>query len=53
MSLESGFHTTLNKGILVSPDDASTPKHFTPFITPPVSDDDEVEDNESLLTLAV
>ena len=41
MSLELGFCTALNKGILVSPDDASTPKNFTLFLTPPVGDSDE------------
>ena len=53
MSLEPGFCTALNKGILVSPDDASTPKNFTPFLTPPVGDDDEEDENANLLKLAV
>ena len=53
MSLENGICTTPNKGILVSPDDTSTPKNFTPFLTPPVGDDDEDEDNVNLLKLAV
>jgi len=53
MSLEPGFCTALNKGILASPDDAATPKNFTPFLTPPVGDDDDDEDNANLLKLAV
>ena len=53
MSLEPGFCTALNKGILVSPDDASTPKNFTSFLTPPVGDDEEDEENANLLKLAV
>ena len=53
MSLEPRFFTALNKGILVSPDDASTPKNFTPFLTPPVGDDDEDDDNAKILKLAV
>ena len=52
MSLEPGFCTALNKGILVSPDDASTPKNFNPVLTLPVSDDDEDEENANLFKLA-
>ena len=53
MSLEPGFCTALNKGILASPDDASTLKNFTPFLTPPVENDGEDEKNTNLLKLAV
>ena len=53
MSLEPGFCTALNKGMLVCPDDVSIPKNFTPFLTPPVNDDDDAEDNANLLKLAV
>ena len=41
MSLEPGFCTALNKGILVCQDDASAPKNFTIFLTPPVNDDNK------------
>ena len=53
ISLEPGFCEALNKEILASPEDASIPKNFTPFLTPPVGDDDEDEDNTNLLKLAV
>ena len=43
MSLEPGFCTALNKGMLVCPDDASTPKNFTCFLTPPIGDEDDEE----------
>ena len=51
ISLEPGFCTALNKGIMLSPDDGSTPKDFTPFLTPPVGDDEEDEENTNLLKL--
>ena len=53
MSLEPGFCTALNKGMIVCPDDVGTPTNFTAFLTPPVNDDDEDEDNANLLKLAV
>ena len=53
MSLEPGFCTALNKGMLVCPDDTSTPTNFTSFLTPPVNDDEDEEDNANLLKLAV
>ena len=53
MSLEPEFCTALNKGILFFPDDASTPKMFTVFLTPPVNDDDEEEENTNLLKMAI
>ena len=53
MSLEPGFCTALNKGILVFPDDASTSKKFTVFLPPPVNDDDEEEENANLLKMAI
>ena len=53
MSLEPGFCTALNKGMLVCPDDVSTPTNLTPFVTPPVNDDDDADDNANLLKLAV
>ena len=53
MFLEPGFCTDLSKGILVSPDEASIPKNFTTFLTHPVGDDEEDEENANLLKLAV
>ena len=53
MSLEPGFCTALNKGMLVCPDDTSTPMNFTSFLTPPVNNDEDEEDNANLLKLAV
>ena len=53
MQFATGFCTALNKGILTCPDDASTPKNFTPFLTPPVDDDADVEENANLLKMAV
>ena len=53
LSPEPGLCSALNKGILVHADDGTTPKNFTPFLVPPVSDDDEVADNSNLLRLAV
>jgi hypothetical protein len=53
LSPEPGLCSALNKGILVHADDGTTPKNFTPFLVPPVSDDDEVADNSKLLRLAI
>jgi hypothetical protein len=53
MTLEPGFCTALNKGILVCPNDTLTPRNLTPFLTPPQNDDDEGEENANLLKLAV
>lgn len=53
MSLEPGFCTALNKGMIVCPDDVGTPINFTVFLNPPVNDDDENEDNANLLKSAV
>ena len=53
MKFATGFCTALNKGILTCPDDASTPKNFTPFLTPPVDDNADVEENANLLKMAV
>ena len=53
MTLEPGFCTALNKGIFVSPDDSSMPKNFTPFLTPPIKDDEDIEESTNLLKLAV
>ena len=53
MTLETGLCTTLNKGILIGPDDANTPKNLTPFLTPPVKDDEDSEEHSNLLKLVV
>ena len=53
MKLEPGLYSALNKGIFVCPDDTSAPKNFTPFFTPQVSDDDDVEDNANLVKLTI
>ena len=52
-SLEPGFCTPPNKGMLVCLDDVSTPNNFIPFLTPPVNDDDDADENSNLLKLAV
>ena len=51
MQFATGFCTALNKGILTCPGDASTPKNFTPFLTPPVDDDIDGEENAILLKM--
>jgi hypothetical protein len=53
MSLETGFCSALNKGILVCPDDTQAPKNFSPFLTPPVRDNTEEEEKSNLLKLAI
>ena len=53
MKFSTGFCRAINKVILVCPDDISTPKNFTPFLTPPVYDNAEVEDNAHILKMAV
>ena len=53
ISLELGFCTALNKGMLVCPDDTSTLTNFTSFLAPPVNDDEDEEDNANLLKLAI
>ena len=53
ISPEPGLCSAINKGILVHADDGSAPKNFTAFLVPPVSDDDDLEENTNLLRLAV
>ena len=53
MSFEPGFCTALNKGMLECPDDTMKPINFTAFLTPPMKDIDEEEQNENMLKLAV
>lgn len=53
VKLEPGLCSALNKGILIHADDTTSPKHFTPFLTPPISDDKEVAEKNNLLKLAV
>ena len=48
MSLEPGFCTALNKGMLVCPDDTTTPKKFRAFLTSPVNDNKETDENANL-----
>ena len=50
---EPGLCSALNKGILVHAEDGTTPRNFTPFLVPPVSDTDEVHEKSNLLRLAV
>ena len=52
MSLEPGLCSGLNKGIFVCPT-ASIPKNFTPFCTPQLEDDEDMDENASLLKLAI
>lgn len=53
MALATEFCTALNKGILTCPDNAYTPKNFTPFLTPTVDDNTDIEENANLLKMAV
>ena len=53
MQFATGFCTALNTGILTCPDDASTPKNFTPFLTLPVDGNADVKENANLLNMAV
>ena len=53
MRLEPGLCTALNKGIFASPNDAGTPRNFTPFFTPPIENFMEEEENSHLLKLAI
>ena len=53
IQLEPGFCSAINKGIFVHADDATTPKHFTSFLTPPISEEDNRWENKDLLKLAV
>ena len=53
IQLEPGFCSAINKGIFVHADDATTPKHFTGFLTPPISEEDDRWENKDLLKLAV
>ena len=53
VKLEPGLCSSLNKGIFIHADDTTAPKHFTPFLTPPISDDEEVAKNNNLLKLAL
>ena len=51
--LEPGFSLAINKGIFVHSDNSLSPKQFTPFLTPPVSDHHDLAENGDLLKLAV
>lgn len=53
LHLEPGFCSAINKGIFVHADDATAPKHFTSFLTPPISEEDDKWENKDLLKLAV
>lgn len=53
VKVELGLYSTLNKGIFIHADDTSTPRNFTPFQTPPVSDDKEIAENNDLLKFVV
>ena len=53
ISLEPGFCTVLSKLILIYQDDTSTLKNFTIFLTPPVNDGDEEEENANFLKTAI
>ena len=50
---EPGLCLAINKGITVHPDDVSTPRNFTAFLTPPVNDDGDIIENGNLFKLAV
>jgi hypothetical protein len=50
---EPGFCTALNKGMFICPDGTGPPSNFTPFLMPPMADDDDEEQNAYLLKLAV
>ena len=52
-TLELELCTALDKGILVSPDDANIPKNLTLFLTPPLKNDEDSEEISNLLKLAV
>ena len=51
--LEPEVCSAINKGILVHSDDASSSKHFTPFLTPLVSEYVDLVENRDLIKLAV
>ena len=53
IQLEPGLCSALNKGIIVHPNDASAPKHFSVFLTPPIILGGEKAENSNLLKLAV
>lgn len=53
MHLEPGLCFAINKGIFVHPDDMSTQRNFTAFLTSPINDDDDIIENSNLLKLAV
>ena len=53
LHLEPGFCSAINKGIFVHADDTTAPKHFSCFLTPPISDDEQTSENNDLLKLAV
>ena len=53
MDIELGLCSTLNKGIINNSDNWSLPINFTAFLTPPKSDEDEVEGNGNLWKLAL
>ena len=53
VSFEPGLCTALNKGMFICPDGVDPPSNVTPFLMPPMADDDDEEQNANLLKLAV
>ena len=53
VSFEPGLCSAINKGIFVHSDNSSSPKNFSPFLTPPVNDDARANEHNNILKLAV
>ena len=51
--VEPGLCSAINKGTFVHRDDGTTPRHFTCFLTPPISDEEDKIYNSDLLKLVV
>ena len=51
--VEPGLCSAINKGIFVHADDGTMPRHFTGFLTPPISDEEDKVQNSDLLRVAV
>ena len=53
LAIVIGLCTAVQKGILINPDDSGVPTNLSPFLTPPLSDDEDELLNHNNLQLAL
>ena len=48
LDLVIGLCTAVHKGIFINPDDSGLPKNLSPFLTPPLRDDEDELENHKI-----